>query len=689
MDSQLDRAKQLRSVERYCRVVWTLQLGVVLMFGGLGGKVRAQTDSGDGDLDLRELTFEELLDVQVTSVSKKSESVSASAAAITVVTQEDIRRSGAASLAEAIRLAPGMQVAAIDAANWAISARGFNDVFANKLLVMIDGRPIYTPLFSGVPWDANDVMMEDVDRIEIVRGPGATLWGANAVNGVINVITRSADETQGMLAYGMVGTELLGNAGFRYGFQLGDNLYMRVYGKYQERDSFVLPDGTNSADSYYLGQGGFRLDWYPSAQNQLTFQGDLYGGSSTFLADSFPLAAPYTGTIVRQPDIDGGNLLARWLHYFSESSPLTVQTFFDRTERLSSFQGEQRSTFDIDVQQGFEIGESWDFVVGGNYRRSSDSLFGPFGLPLLPTPDGFTPRRDVLELRSGFVQAGWDILEDKLNLTFGSKFEDNDYTGMEVQPSVRLRWHPKDNHTFWTSISRAVRIPSRAEQAIQFTQYQPDILGAVSFMGSGAFEAENLIAYELGYRVKQSDRLWWDVSAFYNDYTDLQTREVAFPDFSIVPPLIPVTADNLMEGYSVGAEVSANWQVNDWWRLRPAYSLLRINIEKDPASTDFSSQEVEGTAPKHSASLWSYMNWGPKVEFDVGLRFVDQLSSLGVPAYTVADVRLGWAVTDHVNLSIGGKNLFNDQHPEYAPTLFFLQNTEVQHSAYVKMVVTF
>ena len=643
----------------------------------------------NSEIDLRELSFEELLDVQVTSVSKKEESISKSAAAISVITQEDIRRSGAMSLPEAIRLAPGMQVAAIDAANWAVSARGFSDIFANKLLVMMDGRPLYTPLFSGVFWDAQETFMDDIDRIEIVRGPGATLWGANAVNGVINVITKSAAETQGMLAFGTLGTELLGSAGFRYGFELKEGLFMRVYGQYQERDSFALADGSDASDRYELGQGGFRLDWEPDGQNEFTFQGDIYGGGSSFLADSFVATPPFLGTIVRTPNIGGGNLLGRWTHHFSDSAPLSVQVFYDQTHRDSDFIAEDRRTFDIDVQQRFALGETGELVVGGNYRSSQDTLFGPMGLPLLPGPDGFSPSRELLELKSGFIQGGWDIVADTLNLTVGSKFEHNDYTGTEIQPSARLRYHPRERHTLWGAVSRAVRTPSRSERGIQLTQFSPMIPGAISFQGTDSYGAEDMIAYELGYRVQSNDSLWWDVASFYNVYDNLQTREFGFPSFSGGLPIIPISADNQMSGESYGLELAINWKVTDWWRLRPSYSYLQIEVDQNLTSTDVTSSAVEGSSPHHTASLWSYMDLPGGFEFDTGIRYVDALPDLGVPAYLATDVRVGWRMNDHVTLSVGGKNLFDDRHAEYPPSLFFLERTEVEHSVYAKVVVTF
>ena len=645
--------------------------------------------SRDELVNLRGLSIEELLDVKVTSVSKKSESVYRSAAAVTVISQEDIRRSGAMSLPEAIRLAPGMQVAAIDSANWAVSARGFNDIFANKLLVMIDGRPIYTPLFSGVYWDAQETFMEDIDRIEIVRGPGATLWGANAVNGVINVISRDAKDTQGMLAFGTLGTELLGSAGFRYGFQLREDLHMRVYGQYQERDSLVLSDGTDSSDRYELGQGGFRLDWEPSTQNEITFQGDVYGGASSYLGDSFPASPPFSGQIVRTPNIGGGNLLGRWNHYFSDDSPLSLQMFYDHTARDSEFIDARRSTFDIDLQQRFPIGPVVEIVVGGNYRSSRDDLVGPAGLAVLPQADSFTPAEETLELRSGFVQGGWDIIEEELNFTLGSKFEDNDYTGMEIQPSARLRWQPIERHTLWGAVSRAVRIPSRTERGIQFTQAGIGLPGIISFQGSNDFRAEDMMAYEIGYRMQQNDRLSWDVATFYNVYDRLQTREISFPSLVGGIPIFPVTAANMMQGESYGIELALNWQLADWWRLKPSYSFLEINVEKDAGSTDVTSQTVEGSSPQQTFSMWSYMDLPNGFEVDTGLRYVDSLPDLGVPGYVALDVRVGWKVNDSVTLSVGAKNLLDDRHSEFPPTLFYLENVEVQQSAYAKVVVTF
>ena len=661
-----------------------LCVGLLLAF-----QIAADEEVSDTSIDLRGLSFEELLDVKVTSVSKKSESVSQSAAAISVISQEDIRRSGAMSLPEAIRLAPGMQVASIDASNWAVSARGFNDTFANKLLVMIDGRPIYTPLYSGVFWDSQETFMDDIDRIEIVRGPGATLWGANAVNGVINVISKNAKETQGMLAFGTLGTEILGSAGFRYGFQLREDLHMRVYGQYQERDSSVLSDGSDASDSYELGQGGFRLDWEPSAQNKVTFQGDVYAGSSSYLADSFPASPPFSGTVIRTPNVGGGNILGRWNHYFSEDSPLSLQMFYDHTDRDSGFIEEQRSTFDIDLQQRFPIGNSVEMVIGGNYRNSRDELVGPLGLALLPQTDGFSPAEETLELRSGFIQGGWDIIEEKLNLTLGSKFEDNDYTGIEIQPSARIRWHPRERHTLWGAVSRAVRIPSRSERGIRLTQFAPALPGIVSFLGSDDFRAEDMMAYEIGYRMQQNDRLWWDVASFYNVYDRLQTRELSFPSFVGGIPVIPVTAANLMQGESYGVELSLNWQLTDWWRVKPAYSYLHINVEKDAVSTDVTAQSVEGSSPRQTFSVWSYMDLPHGFEFDTGLRYVDSLPGLGVPGYVALDARFGWRVNDSVTVSVGAKNLLDDRHSEFPPTFFYLENAEVQQSAYAKVVVTF
>jgi iron complex outermembrane receptor protein len=389
---------------------------------------------------------EELMDVEVTSVSRRPEKLTEAASAIQVITGEDIRRSGANSIPEALRLAPNLQVAQVNSSQWAVSSRGFNNVLSNKLLVMIDGRTVYTPLYAGVFWDVQDALLEDIDRIEVVSGPGGTLWGANAVNGVINIITKSAKDTQGFFMEAGAGTESNGFGSMRYGGQLSPGLYYRVYGKGFNRDELVVADGSDAGDGWDMGQGGFRLDWEPNQDDVLTLQSDFYDSKPNPEAASDPVVAM------------GGNILGRWTHKISDDSDFQVQFYYDRTRRdFNDEFTENLDTYDFDAQHRFQIGDRQEIIWGLGYRRMDDSVAN---LELL----GFDPGNKTLSLYSAFIQDEITLIEDRLRLTLGSKFEHNEYTGFEVQPSGRLAWTPSTEHTVWAAVSRAVRTPSRIDR---------------------------------------------------------------------------------------------------------------------------------------------------------------------------------------------------------------------------------
>ncbi len=637
--------------------------------------------------ELRKLSLEELMriDVVVTSVGKKPQKLFETAAAVFVITPEDIRRSGVTSIPEALRMVPGVQVAHIDASKWAISARGFNGRFSNKLLVLIDGRSVYTPLFSGVFWDEQDTLLEDIARIEVIRGPGATLWGANAVNGVINIITKQAKDTQGTLITAGAGTEERGFGGVRYGGSLGKAAYYRVYGKYFNRDEFTGRSGPEAADDWAVSRGGFRVDWDASGRDALTLQGDIYAGRAGQTLTFAALTPPFVQTKSLDVSINGGNLLGRWTHSFSPTSTLALQLYYDRTDRDNPSQGKQiRDTLDIDFQHDFGLGKRHDIIWGLGYWFSSDDTEGSFSL------SSDTENRG-LNLFSAFVQDDVTLVEDRLRLTLGAKFEYNDFTGFEVQPNARLLWTPYKRHALWGAISRALRTPSRINQDVRFNQRvipgDPPVV--LSLFGNSDFDSEELLAFELGYRVQPMDRLFADIAAFYNVYDRLRTFEPGVPFLETSPlsshRVRPFFTANKMDGEAYGVELALDWEPLDGWRLQAVYSYLQIQLHVDGDSGDTISEAAEGESPKHQFSLRSSMDLYRDLALDLWLRYVDNLPSLAVGSYLTLDARLGWKPHKNLELSVVGQNLLDRQHPEFVGEFFDILPTQVERGVYAKL----
>jgi iron complex outermembrane receptor protein len=645
--------------------------------------------------DLTELSLEDLMDIEITSVAKKAQKLSEAAAAVFVITQEDIRRSGATSIPEALRMAPGLEVARIDANKWAVTSRGFNGRFANKLLVLIDGRTVYTPLYSGVYWDMKDTLLEDIDRIEVIRGPGASLWGANAVNGVINIITKSAKDTQGGLIVAGAGTEEQGFGAVRYGGKLGQDIDSRAYVKYFDRDSGVFSSGENGADQWDILRAGFRMDWQRSGPDALTLEGDIYDGEAgvTVVTKSFdPYVPP---TFDEDDDISGANLLGRWKHTVSDTSEIALQVYYDRTERNGAILDQIHDTFDLDLQQQFTLGKRHEIVWGLGYRFVSDNIENTFY-------GSWDPDSRDDDLYSGFVQDDITLIKDQLRLTLGSKFEHNDYTGSEIQPNGRLMWTPREGHSIWTAVSRAVRTPSRTEEdgRLNTTVLPPGSLlplfpgyGVVSLFGDGDYESEELLAYELGYRVQPTDQFSVDIATFFNDYSNLRTLEPANPFLEVSPSpahlVFPFTADNKMDGEAYGVEVAADWRASDWWRIQASYTYLQIQLELDRDSGDTLSESAEGESPHHQVSLRSSMDIVSDVALDLWVRYVDDLPSQDVDSYFTLAVRLGWKLDRNVELSVVGQNLLDNQHPEYKPEFIDTIPTEVERGVYGKVTWQF
>ena len=634
--------------------------------------------------DFTELSLEELMNMEITSVSKKTEKLGNATAAVFVITGKDIRRSGATSIPEALRMVPGIHVAHIDANKWAITSRGFNGQFANKLLVLIDGRSVYTPLFSGVYWDAQDTLIEDVDRIEVIRGPGATLWGSNAVNGVINIITKPAKETLGGLFTAGAGTEEKGFSAIRYGAKAGDSMYYRVYSKYFDRDGGVNLLGDDTPDDWYASQGGMRIDWDLSGNNALTLQSDYYKGKSgteTVLSTTDP---PYTQTFAEDVPISGGNILGRWQHTFSSTSAFIFKAYYDRTDRAYSLLSESMDTFDVDFQYRFALGESQNLIWGIGYRV----ILADIGNS---TVISFNPETRTDNIFSFFLQDEITLIRDRFSLLIGSKFEKNDYSGVEVQPNLRCLWTPNADQSLWTSVSRAVRIPSMADYDICINLGPPPVVSALT--GSREFESEKLIACEMGYRLKPDRTFSIDMALFYNRYKDLKAVEQGTPFQKGFPPylVIPLIYVNTMEGYSYGTELVLDWRPRSRWHFQAAYSYLRVELQNETLPVDTQADIIEGASPRHQFSLRSMTDLTDEVQLDLWLRYVDQLPSQSrvIQDIFTMDVRLGWKPIKKMEISIVAQNLLNSSHSEFrSETLAFLA-TEVQRGVYVKLTWNF
>lgn len=644
--------------------------------------------------DLMEMSLEELMNIEITSVSKKPQKLSEAASAVFVITQEDIRRSGATSIPEVLRMVPGLHIARIDANIWAVTARGFNGRFANKLLVLMDGRSLYTPAFSGVYWDVQDTLLEDVDRIEVIRGPGATLWGANAVNGVINIMTRKAEDTQGGLLTAGTGTEEQGFGGVRYGGKLGDDAHYRVYAKYLNRDSGVDASGDDTADDWDALRAGFRMDWQVRDDNLMTLHGDVYDGETGETVLRRSLVAPFQQTRVSSNDVTGGHVLGQWTRILSDSSDMKLQLYYDRNERDFDPGYFVIDTFDVDFDHRFQLSKRQEIIWGLGYRFVSNEVGSNFDV-------SFSPDSREDHLFSLFVQDEITLFKDRLYLTMGSKFEHNDYTDFEMQPSVRVMWTPKERHSAWAAVSRAVRTPSWADDDIRINNQvlPPDLLFpgsppvVTAVLGDRGFESEEILAYELGYRVQPTDALSFDMAAFYNDYENLRTFEPGemFPEGTPLPEhlVIPLRADNKMDGKAYGIELAAELRLLDWWRLKAAYTYLQEQLRLDGNSQDTSSEAAEGENPHNQISIRSCMDLPRNVELDLWARYVDNLPSQDVGSYVSLDARLSWWPGDKLELSLVGQNLLDDHHPEFVPEIIDTVPSEIERSVYGKITWKF
>ena len=592
---------------------------------------------------LKKLSLEDLMNVEVTSVSKRSEKLNEVASAVQVITGDDIRNAGIKTLPEALKLAANLQVAQVNSSQWAISARGFDNVLANKLLVLVDGRTVYTPMYGGVFWDVQNVMLEDVDRIEIISGPGGTLWGANAVNGVINVITKNSAKTQGLYAEVSSGNTMPLQASIRSGGTIAKGLTYRVYATGYQLASTLDSVGKDSTvgrkanDQWAMIQGGFRTD-YSAKKDQLSLITNMYYGKPN-----------PDGTV--PVTTSGENAVARWNHTIGHIGDFQLQGYYDHTWRdFGNKFTEDAKTFDLEWQNRFRLGQRQTVTYGGDVRGIHHEVANLVGF-------GFTPANKMLYLYSGFLQYEAMLIKDKLRFTLGAKLEHNSYTGLQYQPNARLTYTPTKRNTIWGAVSRAVRNPSRIDRefAVSIAKY-PVI------MGTDSFKSETVIAYELGWRFQASKKVSASVSSFYNTYDNVRSAEPGAGN--ALGKVYPITYGNGVKGETYGAELSANAQVTNWWNLRGGYTFLKKNLWAKEGSQDMNKATAESDDPMHQFLIQSNVQLPLHFQFGTVVRYVAQLPKPVVKAYTGLDLKLGWNYKC-LELSVVGQNLLYNQHREF------------------------
>lgn len=634
-------------------------LGVLQATGAAAGETNGLT----------EITLDELMRVKVFSVAKHLQPRFEAPAAVHVITGEDIRRSGATSIPEALRMVPGLSVARVNLHAWAVSSRGFHSLFSDKLLVMIDGRSAYTPAYSGVWWNAQEILLEDVDRIEVVRGVDGTVWGANAVNGVINIITKPARATQGAYVTAGGGNEEQGFGAVRYGGKFGDETWFRVYAKgFNRVKDSELADAVLRAQQ---GRAGFRLDREVSA-NQMTLQGDYFNDVSAGVGVFPDVASPSLQLLDISPfHTWGANLLGRWVHQCANGSQWHVQAYYDVERRWHDYAiNEERHTGDLEFQHRLALGDRQELTWGGGYRISRDH-FKPT-LAVSTDPDGRT-----LSLYSAFVQDECVLVPARLRLTMGLRIEHNSYTGFEFQPNLRLAWTPTAQQTLWAAVSRAVRMPSRSDRDMRLNLAGPGMLAQLQ--GSAEFDSEQVIALEAGYRLALLESVLLDLSVFYNAYDDLRAALPGTPYLDGGVRIVPYVYGNWMDGHAYGGELAADWRPVPWYRARASYSLVQQQFQE--VSPLVLPYNAEGDSPQNQFMLRQSLDLPGNVQLDFGVRYADQLATWKTPAYVAGDARVAWRPNRHWEIAIVGQHLFHGQHLEFGQN-YMVASEPVQQSVY-------
>ncbi len=610
------------------------------------------------------LDFGDLMKIKVSSVERREKDLLQTAAAVRVISADEIRRSGATNIPDLLRGVAGLSVARVNGNNWAISARGGQSTLSNKLLVMIDGRSVYTPLFAGVFWDVQDIPLESIKQIEIIRGPGGTVWGANAVNGVINIIRKSPEEALGTVASVTSGTEdrFIGNV--ETAWKAGKKTTASAYGRYREFDDLQALNGAGAGDQGHQGGGGFRIDGKANESASWIVSSDAYGGQF-FENRTNPVLAPVAANVPIhvQTDVDGMNAMVHWTQELDAAGAVSFQSYYDRTHRrIPQIFEETRNTLDLTAQHQIPVARVHLFTYGAGFRTTTDRVGNTLGAR-------FEPDRDTANITNLFVQDEMQLLPF-WNVNIGTKFEHNTYTGWEAQPSIRSAWEFTRNNVLWGSVSRAIRTPTRLDRDVKLQSVisaaPPALLSA---QGTDNFVSEKLTAYEIGYRGRPVQPVLVGLTGFYNVYDHLRGAGFGPSYFETDPApahvVVPLLINNDLRGETYGAELAPRFKVSEWWTVRAAYGYLHQRLHVIEGGNDIIAAGAEVTDPVHQASLRSSWDIGPRVEFDAGVRWVGKVQAGAVDDYTEADARAAFKATDALTFEIVGQNLLNPYHVEF------------------------
>lgn len=622
--------------------------------------------------------LQNLLDNKVYSVSRVLERAFDAPAAIYVVSSEDIKRLGAQSVPEALRIVPGLQVARINSHTWAISARGFNFQFTNKLLVMIDGRTIYTPLFSGVRWDANTPPIENIDKIEVILGPGGTLWGANAVNGVINILTKEAGATIGKRASVTVGSDHNRQAFYRVGTQINKDLFMRSDVQYFNNQDSTPKKAGGPEEALEGGNSNFRIDWSPASDDSVSIDAQIGRNRAENYANNLPIASPpYSQRASYDAATNYAHINTKWDHWHAKDSLSTLSAYLNYEDLDINILGRQEYTFNTDYQNSFYANDANRITWGGGFRLISDDIQGSEYIT-------YNDLQRTDELYSLFAQNRYEMVNDLLFLTYGTKIEHNAYTGVEVQPNVRLALYPTEKQMAWAAVSRAVRTPSRGENGARIF-VAPDVTNPgnkIIQTGNDDFAAERLTAYELGYRIKPTNQLLFDLKGFYNVYDDLRTFVIEPGDRPLVS--YRMNARNLGEGESYGFEAMVEWQATDDLKLEMSYDWLKIYLQGQNNKSYAGLTADEGSSPQQQARFMAQYSITSDVHWTTALYLVDALPYPNIDGYDKLDTTINWQATDIMNLALSGTNLMDNRHLEFSPGLYNVPQ-EIGRTVYLKV----